>query len=237
MSTPVAPAEAVRMARIAGALYLVIILCGIWSEAAVRGGLAVPGDPAATAAHILEAGPLLRLSILADALMALADVGLAVLLYVLLRPAGPVLALMAMAFRLVQAAAIAAALSFQFAALRVLDPPFPGNDPLAAVFLSVQAHGYDLGLIFFGVNCLLVAVLLIRAPFAPAMLGWLIAAAGAVYLTGSILRFAAPGLWAGFQPAYLVPLVAEAAFCLWLLFRGPDRAGWMRAADSAARQR
>ena len=214
-----------RLARFAGVLYLAIIALGLSGELAVRGVLIVPGDAAATAAAIRADPGLFRLGIAADALMAVCDVGLAVLLFVLLRPAGPVLALAAMVFRLVQAAVIAAnLLSLHWALTILLDGL--GPDALAAGMLGLHAVGYDVGLIFFGVNSLLVGVLLVRAEWFPAWLGIGIGAAGLVYLAGSTLRLLAPGWVEAFAPAYLVCIVAELAFALWLLLRGIDRARW-----------
>ena len=43
------PRQAQPMARLAGVLYLAIILLGLTSELALRGALLVPGDAAATA--------------------------------------------------------------------------------------------------------------------------------------------------------------------------------------------
>ncbi len=120
MAFPGTIANPSTVARLAGALYLGIIVLGVWSELAVRAPLAVPGDPAATVANIREAEALLRLSLAADTLMAVFDVALAVLLFVLLRPVSTLLALVAMAFRLIQAAVIGAALLNQQAALLVL---------------------------------------------------------------------------------------------------------------------
>ena len=216
-------------ARLAGALYLVIIVLGIWSEVAVRGALVIPGDPAATAANILAAKGLVRLSFAADSVMALADAALAVLLYLIFRPVSLPLALMAMVFRLVQTAIIAMNLLNQQAALLILDAGglatgLAGGEAnaLAALSLALQRHGYDLGLIFFGVNSLLTGYLVIRSGFLPGLIGAMVMAAGAVYLTGSYLLFLAPALAGAFAPAYIVPLVAESAFCLWLLARGVD---------------
>lgn len=215
------------LARFAGALYLVIIVAGIWSEGIARASLISPGDAGATAAAILRHETLFRLSVLADALMALCDVGLAVLLYLLLRPAGAALALGAMVFRLVQAAILGANLIGQHGALLLLQA---GGEPaLALLLLQMQSHGYDLGLLFFGVNSVLTGLLVIRAAYLPAALGWGLGAAGLVYLAGSVLRFLAPELNAAFTPAYAVPVLAETAFCLWLLVRGLRRAAFPAA--------
>ncbi|MCP4686236.1 MAG: DUF4386 family protein [bacterium] len=45
-------------------------------------------------------------------------------------------------------------------------------------------------------------------------------AAGLVYLTGSHVRFLAPDFHSFVTAAYVVPLVAEVSFCLWLLIKG-----------------
>ena len=202
--------------RLAGVLYLVIILCGVWSEAAVRAQLIDPGDAAATAEAVGARLELFRASLAADTVMALADVALAVVFFVLLRPAGPGLALAAMVFRLVQAAVIGASLVAMAGMIPALEQ---GEDALALVLAQIHAAGYDIGLIFFGVNCALLCALLLRSGGVPRAVAWGIGAAGAVYLAGSYLRLLAPAWHAGFQPAYLVPLLAESALCLWLLVR------------------
>lgn len=197
--------------RLAGLCYLIIILCGVGSEVALRGPLIDFGSAEATA-RAIEAEPLrFRLSILADVVMALADAALAVLLFMMFRPVSNGLALAALVFRLLQSGLIAAGLLNLQAALLVDDAD------LALSFVTLHAYGYDLGLIFFAVNCLLTAKLILLSGFVPRVLGVGIGLSGLVYLTGSVLRFAAPELHGFVAPAYLVPLVAETAFCLWLL--------------------
>lgn len=231
---PPSPTSPARLARIAGVLYLVIIVLGLWSEAGVRQALIVQGDAGATAANVAANAHLFRLSFAADAVMALADVGLAVLLFQLLSPVGLTLALAALAFRLVQAAVIGASLIHQHLAI-LFATAENGDSSLVAGFLNAHATGYDLGLVFFGIACLALGALIVRSGFLPKMLGYLLIAAGPVYLVGSFLRFLAPGLAEAFSPAYLVCVIAEAAFCLWLLFRGVDEETWnARAAQPAA---
>lgn len=205
------------MVRLAGAAYLVIILCGVWAEGVVRSGLVAPGDPAGTASAIRDALPLFRASMLADAIMAVADIIVAILLYLLLRTVSPVLALLATAFRLVQAAVIGASLVLLSAVPALVTDQ---QDAQAFTFLSLHATGYDIGLVFFGVNGLLMTLLLWRSPGTPRIIAAGIGGAALVYLAGSAIRLAAPGLSAAFAPAYALPLLAESAFCLWLLLRG-----------------
>lgn len=230
------PIDPQACARLAGLLYLMIVVLGLSAELVIRGTLVVPGDPAATAQNVLAQPLLFRLGLAADAVMALCDVALAVLLYVLLRPVGPVLSLMAMVFRLVQTAILGANLLNPSQALLLLEkgPALGGFDmaqlgTLAQLSLDAHGLGYDLGLLFFGISCLCLGVLLIRARYFPRALGPLVAAAGAVYLAGSALRLLAPALSDAFAPAYALPLLAELSFCLWLLLRGIDRQRWQEA--------
>lgn len=202
--------------RVAGALYLVIILCGIWSEGAVRGQLLEPGDSAATAEAIGARLGLFRAALAADTVMAVADVGVAVVFLVLLRPFGAALVLTATAFRLVQAALIGASVIVLSGVIPALEQ---GEDSLALVLTAIHATGYDLGLIFFGITCFAICALLQRAGGVPRVIAWGIGLSGAVYIAGSLVRLLAPDWHGAIQPVYFVPLVSESALCLWLLIR------------------
>ena len=230
-------ADPKRVARAAGFLYLVIIALGLTGELVVRSGIVVPGDAAATATNILEAEGLFRFGFVADSVMLLADIALAVLLYVLLRPVSKTLALLAMCFRLVQAAIIGGNLLHYHAALVALVGPaygaaFPPDQlaAVAALSLELHSHGYDLALLPFGINCLLLGYLVYRSGFLPRIFGVLLAAAGVVYLVGSYTRFLFPAQVDTVAPLYVVAIVAESAMCLWLLVRGVDARKWAAAA-------
>ncbi|MFD0979722.1 DUF4386 domain-containing protein [Tropicimonas aquimaris] len=206
--------------RLAGLFYLLIIVCGLWAELAVRGPVLALKTPALQSAAILANEGRFRLGLVADAVMALSDVALAGLLFVILAPAGMLLAGLATAFRLVQAAIIGMSLMLPYAALHLATTTPGAPPPLAGTLLALHGVSYDVGLAFFGVNCLLTSVLLRRSPAFPGWLGWLIGAAGVVYLTGTALRLVAPSMVPPFVAAYIVPAIAELAFCLWLLAGG-----------------
>ena len=200
-----------QQARFAGVCYLVIILCGVGSEVALRGPL-IDFESAEWTAQAISADLMrFRLSIMADVVMALADAALAVMLFFMFQPVSAGLSLGALVFRLLQSGLIAAGLLNLQAAI-VFD-----DAELTLSFIALHAYGYDLGLIFFAVNCFLTAVLILRSGFVPRLLGFGVGLSGVVYLTGSVLRFVAPDLHGFITPAYVLPLIAEAAFCLWLL--------------------
>lgn len=196
----------------AGLLYLVIILCGVWSEGIARAALITPGAPEATAGAIAAAPVLWALSIAADLTMLLADVAIAATFLRIFAATAPLLAPLAFALRLVQAALIGAAL-LPLTLAPTLSPAMLGHA------IALHGLGYDLGLIFFAVNCAVMAVMLCRAGLAGRLLPLALAGSGAVYLAGSLTALFAPTLNAAMQPAYALPLLAETAFCLWLILR------------------
>lgn len=208
---PQSNAQPATLTRTAGALYLVIILCGLTAELALRGPL-LSGTPDVIAATLAANLPVLRASLLADLTMLLADIALALVFYALLRDRSEALARAALVFRLGQAVLIGASLTALASAPNLL-----ADAPRIAVHMTeMHALGYDIGLILFGVNSLIMARLFSLGAMPRALcLG--IAAAGLVYLAGGVLRLAAPGLFEAFQPAYLVCILAEGALCLWLL--------------------
>lgn len=199
--------------RTAGLLYLGIIILGVTSEGILRGGLIDWSDAPATAAGIAGSMTRFRLSIGFDLLMAVLDVTLAVVFFHMLRGVDEVRALLAMVFRLMQAAIIATGLIGLFAVEQAVQS---GGDSLP--LLARHAAGYDLGLFFFAFNAFFMADLLCRAG-APRVIAGGIAAAGLVYLVGSVTRFLAPEWNAAMQMAYAVPLVGETALMVWLLVR------------------
>lgn len=214
----------------AGLLYLLIILCGISAEVLVRQKLLVNGEPQATLANTLAAPGRYRLGLLLDTLMLLCDVALAVLLYRLLRPLNPLLSLLAMVFRLVQALLIAFSLLISSLPLLLLFPTAAqplwlpqGMAEVAQAAFSLHAAGYDFGLIFFAVSNALLAAVLWTVGGLTRLLAVGLLLAAAVYWLGSVSRFLLPGSGEALAPLYLIPLLAELGFSGWLLAlaRGP----------------
>lgn len=214
-------------ARIAGILYLVIIVCGIFSEAFVRTQLFVPDDPAATADNILRSSGLFRVGFAADTIMLFCDVAIAVLFYLLLKPVSKTLSLTAAAFRLIQAAILGFNLLNYYAAFLLLSGDIYTNaftaeqlKTLALLALELHSHGYDLGLLFFALSSMILGYLVTRSVAFPAVFGYELIAAAVVYLVGSFTRFLLPDAVPVIAPAYIIPLIAELSFCLWLLLKG-----------------
>lgn len=231
LPTPVSPRT---LARIGGALYLFIIVAGVFGELFVRNGLIVTGDATATAANIAAHEGLWRLGIAGDLAMHIADLPLLLIIYLLVRPVSASLALLVVLFDAVQTAVLVAT------KLQLMLPLFLASgasylgafDPaqlnaLAYVSLRMDAHGFGFGLIDFGCGCLVLGYLIRHTGYLPKLIGTGMQIAGACYLVNSFALILAPKLANAMVPAILLPpFLAETSFALWLLFRGVDEARW-----------
>jgi hypothetical protein len=222
----------VRYARIGGWIYLAIILLGLFGEAWVRGTLVVSGDPAATAANIQGAASLWRLGVAGDLLMHVLDVPLIVILYLLLRPVSPGLALLSAVFNVVQTAVLAANKLTLLAPVFLLERSanaLPAEVAQGLAYVAIEAHGYGfgIGLVFFGFACLVRGILIFRSGYLPKALGVLLFLAGLGYLINSFALLLAPALADAMFPAVLVPaFVAELSLALWLVVKGINLERW-----------
>lgn len=220
---PIAVPATLISARVAGVLYLAVIGLGLFGEVFVRGALVVGGDAAATAANLLGAETRWRSGIAGDLLMHLLDVPLILFFYLLLRPVNAPLALLATLFNVVQTCVLAANKLTLVAALHLAATAAQATDPAAWQQLAVQAiqlhgYGFGVGLLFFGMACVVRGYLMFQSGDMPRLLGGLLMVAGACYVVNSVALVLAPPLAARLFPGILVPaLVAELALSVWLL--------------------
>lgn len=225
-------------ARAAGALYLVIIVIGLLGEAWIRGSLIVAGNATATAQRILASEFLWRLGVAGELVLLVCAVALTVIWYVLLRPVNRNLAQLVVFFAMISIAVEAVgALHLQAALaplssaayLKTVDP----QQLHALAYMSVVSHSHAFGvaLIFFGVECLIVGHLICQSGYFPRAIGRMMQIAGVCYLINSFSMILSPSLANHLFPAILIPaFLGESSFCLWLLIKGVDSAGWARKA-------
>jgi len=169
-----------------------------------------------------------------DLLMQVLDVPVIVVFYLLLRPVSESLALTATLLNLVQTAVLVAERG------QLLTPLLISGDVSAVQAFSVaqqqafsqlairlHAHGFGIGLIFFGFACLIRAWLIYRSGLMPWPIALLLGGAGFCYLVNSFALLLAPDLAAALFPAVLLPaFVGEASLCVWMMFRGIDLERW-----------
>ena len=221
-------------ARMGGALYLIIIVIGLFGEAFVRDKLIVSGDAAATASNILSHEPLWRFHIAAELFLLICAVALLWIFFLLLRPVSKDLILLAVFFNLV------AIIIEAETTMRLLEALFPlgsagylksftPDQLYAMTSLSLKSHVYGFGvsLLFFGCFCVIVGYLIFRSGYLPRTVGVLMQIAGVCYFTNSFALILFPSVANRLFPAILVPsFIGELSLCLWLLVKGVNVQKW-----------
>lgn len=235
MTSRAAGASPHTYARIAGLLYLFIIVVAGFGELFVRDRLIQWGDAAATAKNILSSESLFRVGLAGEMLTCVCDVALAMLLYALLKPVSKNLALLAAFFRLTFVGLYGVSKLFEIAALvalgsadtlKALSPP--QLQDLAYVSLRVHSLGYGASLLFFGSCCILFGHLIYRSRYLPRLLGILLAIAGYGYVAFSVAQMVSPAFAARVLFPWIIPIafVAESGLALWLIVKGVDLPKW-----------
>ncbi len=230
-----------RIARLTGAAYLGIIVTGIFAEFFVRMSLVKDGDAAMTSTNIASSVSLFRAGIVADLAMIALDICVAIGLYELLRHVHRPLALLAAAFRLVQASVLGANLmnlshALGWATLSTAEGGLDRESTQALVLSSMELHGvgYDLGLVFFGLSCLVLGHLMRVSKLVPMALGIGLSLTGCVYLVGSLCVILAPEIAASLDPMYGFTLMVELSVAGWLLVKGVQLPRWAQTPMIAA---
>jgi hypothetical protein len=208
--------QALRYARLGGALYLVIIIAGIVGPLFTRELLIVPHDAVATAHNIAASPGLWRLGIAMDVVAQLCDVPVMLILFLLLSPVNRNVARLALLFNVVQTSTLVAN-QLTLVSAGLLSPDQPA---LADVALRAYSVGEPLGLVFFGFTCLLEGYLIRHSGYLPWILGLLMQVAGIAYVANSFLLLLVPDVG---SILFLIPtVVAELSFALWLVAKGVD---------------
>lgn len=223
-----------KYARTGGALYLAIILLGAFAEGFVTNRLVVSGDAAATAQNILASPGLWRIGVAGNLLLVLLAVPLLWIEYLLLRPAGRQLVLLAVLFNLVSLAVESISKLFMLLVVPALSRAdyLKGFEPrqlevLANLALKSHDIGFNISLLFFGCTCVVYGRLIYRSGYLPRFVGVLMQLAGLGYLIGCSAALFFPALADLILPGILVlPLIGESSFCLWLLIKGVDVEKW-----------
>jgi hypothetical protein len=224
-------------ARIAGALYLIVIVAGGFAELAVRARLVVAGNAAATAQNILAHERLYRWGFAAEIVAGLCVVPLILLLYEVFKIVNRRVALLAVGFSLVGMAIQAAALLGHFAPLVLLKRGEAlGVSPellqaQSYMALELQGIGYAVALAFFGGTMLARGYLIGRSRFFPRLIGALLAIEGVAYVANSFAAFLAPEMSGAVFQVLMASGLAEVILCLWLLVMGVNEARWIEQAD------
>src|SRR3982075_2234369 len=231
-----------KLARSAGALYLINIIGGAFAISIVP-ALVFGAGPAAMARNIQTHELLYRSGLAAHVVVTVTNIFLAVIFYEIFKVVNRRLALLDVFFILVATAIEAAGLVNQFAPLVLLGSG-PYANALPAAQLQALAYlpsalasvDYNIHTVFFGFDIILMAYLVLRSRFLPRAIAVLLAIDGVAYLVYSFAAMLAPGFASQLVPWIQLPaLFGEGSLCLWLLVKGVNVERWNMWASATTR--
>lgn len=226
-------AAPMRMARQAGALYLLIAVFGGFAIGYVPSQIVAPGNAEITLAQLQANGALFSAGILADMVVISAEIALTALLYFLLRPVSQARALIAAMARFSMVLVMAANLFLHVVAYQIALGNMAGTPETVLAIFEAHAMGIYLWQVFFAMHLLVLGGLVCRAGYWPSLFGAALFIGAFGYLiegVSQLIGFENALLgWVGIGLLVLVT-VAELGFALWLLIKGMDVEKWQARA-------
>jgi hypothetical protein len=213
-------------ARIAGALYLAIAVCGGFSIGYVPTQI-MAVDGATSAANLVANTGLFRLGVLADSAVIVLELAITAILYNLFRHTGPTMAMIAMISRLGMIAIMGINMLVWVMpnVLLTAQPTLETATLHALVQYSFDAHamGVFVWQLFFGVHLLALGWLILNSAIVPRLLGWGLFIGAFGYLIQGVVELTLTDvavLDVSIIGLLIVVTVSEISFGLWLLIRG-----------------
>lgn len=223
MAGPITRAARPRLkGSVAGILYLANMLAFV-PAAYVHSRFVIAAGTAAAASNALVIEPMYRFSLTFDLIAVASGLAVTALFFNLFKPVSGRLSLFAAYVNLMACAITAASCLLHFvpsAILRAADyfPIFTTKlDPVALLFLKMRVQTANIGIVFAGVYCILIGLLILRSTLLPRSLGVLMTIAGLGWMT-----YLSPTLANQLAPfnSLVSGLIGEGCLMLWLTIKG-----------------
>ncbi len=221
-----------RISRLAGVLYLVVVVTGIFSLAYVPSQINVANDPAATAGNIVRFESLFRYGIASFLVEQVAFLLLPLVLYRLFRSTHHTAAVLMVALALAGIPIALVSVGHRLDALALLtDARFsqafaPAQlQALAALSLEAYGNGLLVTRLFWGLWLLPFGYLVLKSGFLPKLLGVLLMLGCLGYMVNVFGELLVPDYFDTWIADYagLPAAAGEIGTCLWLLLVGARR--------------
>lgn len=217
-----------RLARVAGALYLLVAVLAGFSHEYATAKVYLPGDAATTGLRVVENAGLVRIGVVSNIFMGLAWLGLAMSLCLLLRHASENLARAMVILVAIGTGIVCLNEVFQFAALLVATEQSyvaglgaAASNALVLLLFALHHYGALISVVFMGLWLVPLGYLAYKSGMFPKALGVLLVVGGACYVVGMLAVYLVPGFGeAVYAFITLVPTVAEVWMVGYLLAIG-----------------
>jgi hypothetical protein len=216
-----------RYARLAGLLYLAIIVTSIVSLFLVEARLVVDGDWAATTQRIAADQTLFRAGLVYDLVMFASVIALAWALFVMLRSVDRNRALLGLLWRMAEAVVGAVTVLLGVLVVLLVDSQDgrvalePAQQhALVEALLTARAVGFDVAVFFLSLGTIVYCWLLYTSRYVPRLLAGLGIAAFVIMLLATGVSLLLPQYQDLTRIGWAPGIVFEVAIGLWLLLKG-----------------
>lgn len=216
-----------KTARLAGLLYLILVITGIYGIFFISSQTIVLGDAGATAQNILANEFLFRTGLINDLISNTIFVLLVLVLYRMFKQVNEHQAKLMVALVLVQIPAVFIMEALNITSLIIFKgeilQTFELNQrqDLAMLFLKINDYGTLTLEMFWGLWLLPFGLLVYKSRFIPRVFGILLIIAGIAYIVDSFVSLLFPSYSAfANQPTLLLVAIGEISITLWFLIKG-----------------
>jgi hypothetical protein len=216
-----------KTAKLAGLLYLFLVITGVFSIMFVSSQIIVQGDTVTTAKNILAKEFLFRTGLIIDLIGNTIFVLLVLVLYRMFKQVNEHQAKLMVALVVVQIPAVFTMEALNITSLMIFKgeilQTFELNQrqDLAMLFLKINDYGTLTLEMFWGLWLLPFGLLVYRSGFIPRIFGILLIIAGIAYINSSLVSLLFPSYSAIVnQPTLLLVAIGEISITLWLLIKG-----------------
>ncbi|MBY0425082.1 MAG: DUF4386 domain-containing protein [Cytophagales bacterium] len=217
-----------KNARIAGLLYFVVFVTGIFSQFFIRSKFVIEGDTAVTiqniSAHLWE----FRLAFVSDIICQTAHFFLALMLYFMFKTVHRLSAMFLLASVLVSVSITFLNMLNHFAVILLLSgasymSAFSQDQVNALVmfFLDLHKYGYSIPGVFFGLWLFPLGYLVYVSNRFPKIIGLLLMVSCFGYLIDFVVKFMFPDHMTWTYPGLAIAVLGELSICFYLLIKGP----------------
>ncbi len=217
-----------KMGRLAGLLFLILVLTGVFAEFFVRQKLYVLNDHGATAQNIIENQWLFRLGFVSDLVMSTMFFVYGYMLYLIFKAVNKHVSLFLLLCIVISVAMFCQNTLNQFAVLDVLtntgySEAFKPEQlqVLSSFFQNIHIKGYYINQIFYGLYLLPLGYMIIKSGIVPKLIGVFLL----LGFTGDMIDFVVYFLFPNLESIWLANItlpadIGELSLCLWFLIKG-----------------
>ncbi len=214
-------------ARIAGLLYLILVITGVYGIMYIPSQIIVPGDSVSTAKNMISNELLFRTGALNDIISNTIFLFLVLVLYRLFKQVNENQAKLMFALVIVQIPIVFMMEAFNITSLMILKGnllktfELSQRQDLAMLFLKINDYGTLPLEMFWGLWLLPFGLLVYKSEFIPRIFGILLVIAGIAYMIDSAIALLFPSLSSFVnQPTLLLVAIGEISITFWLLIKG-----------------